>query len=184
MDLQSEPASYPRGLDPGLNLRECGPTEAECHFLMQWDNDDGWIGQRVELNAMTSDQFIDWLERKLADAGVQKVVPDHAALENAYRRAVRQKRVQEAIEEALTYIDEDEEIPIPSDLEEQIREQLDGSAKAWDHVLWDLVADDESEDEDREDSEDGESPGHRPPGAAAGPGSVHAREYAVGVTTE
>jgi hypothetical protein len=40
MDLQSEPASYPRGLDPGLNLRECGPTEAECHFLVQWDNDD------------------------------------------------------------------------------------------------------------------------------------------------
>jgi hypothetical protein len=97
---------------------------------------------------------------------------------------VRQKRVQEAVEEALTYSDEDEEIPIPSDLEEQIREQLDGSAKAWDHVLWDLVADDESEDEDREDSEDGESPGHRPPGAAAGPGSVHAREYVVGVTTE
>jgi putative ABC transport system substrate-binding protein len=27
---------------------------------VQWDNDDGWIGQRVELNAMTSDQFIDW----------------------------------------------------------------------------------------------------------------------------
>ena len=157
MDLQSEPVSYPRGVDPGLNLRECGATEEECDFLVQWDEDDGWIGQRVELNAMTSGQFLDWLEQKLAEAGVQKVVPDRAALENAYRRAVRQKRVQAAIEEALTYIDEDEEIPIPSDLEARIRDQLDGSAQAWDQVLWDLVADDETEDEDGEDSEAGES---------------------------
>jgi hypothetical protein len=157
MDLQSESVSYPRGVDPRLNLRECGATEGECNLLVQWDDDDGWIGQRVELNAMTSEQFLDWLEQKLADAGVQKVIPDQAALENAYRRAVRQKRVQEAIEEALTYIDEDEEIPIPSDLEERIQEQRDGSAQAWDHVLWNLVAEDEIEDEDRADSEDGES---------------------------
>jgi hypothetical protein len=124
--------------------------------LVQEDDHGGWIGQRVELNAMTSDQFIDWLEQKLADAGVQKVVPDRAALENAYRRAVRQKRVQAAIKEALAAIDEDEEIPIPSDLEARIWEQLDGSAQAWDHVLWDLVDGDETEDENGEDSEAGE----------------------------
>jgi hypothetical protein len=104
---------------------------------------------------MTSDQFLDWLEQKLADAGVQKGVPDQTALDNAYRRAVRQKRVQAAIKEALAALDENEEILIPSDLDAQIREQLDGSAQAWDHVLWDLVADDETEDEDGEDPEDG-----------------------------
>jgi hypothetical protein len=51
-----------------------------------------WIGERVELNAMTSDQLIAWLERKLAEIGVQKVIPDRDALANAYRRAVRQKQ--------------------------------------------------------------------------------------------
>jgi len=30
-------------------------------------------GQRVELNAMTSDQFVDFVERKLAEAGIEKV---------------------------------------------------------------------------------------------------------------
>jgi hypothetical protein len=90
---------------------------------------------------MTSDQFITWLEGKLADVGVQKVVPDQAALQNAYRRAVRQRRVQAAIEEALAYIDDDEEMPIPDDLATRINEALDGSAHPWDRVLWTLVAD-------------------------------------------
>jgi predicted nucleic acid-binding protein len=65
-------------------------------------------------------------------------------------RGARQKRVQEAIEEALTYIDEDEEILIPNDLEVRIREKLEGSAKSWDQVLWDLVADDEIEEDEEE----------------------------------
>jgi DNA topoisomerase VI subunit B len=156
MDLQSEPVSYLSGVDPRLNLRACGATPEECDFLVQEDDNGGWIGQRVELNAMTSDQFIAWLEQKLADAGVKKVVPDQAALENAYRRAVRQKRFQAAIEAARAALDGDEEIAVPSDLEARIREQLEGSAQAWDHVLWDLV-DDESEDEDSEDSDDDES---------------------------
>lgn len=157
MALQSEPVPYPSGIDPRLNLHACGATEEECEFLVQENGDDGWVGQRVELNAMTSDQFITWLEEKLADAGVEKVVPDQAALENAYRRAVRQKRVQAAIEVARAAIDEDEEIPIPSDLEAQIREQLEGSAQAWDQVLWGLVDDEETEDEDGEASEGGVS---------------------------
>jgi DNA topoisomerase VI subunit B len=141
MDLQSEPVEYRSyKMDPRLNLRHCGATE-ECNFLVRRGADGGWTGQRVELNAMTSDQFITWLEGKLADVGVQKVVPDQAALQNAYRRAVRQRRVQAAIEEALAYIDDDEEMPIPDDLATRINEALDGSAHSWDRVLWTLVAD-------------------------------------------
>jgi hypothetical protein len=150
MNLQSEPVSYTSGVDPRINLHGCGATEVECNFLVRRGADGGWTGERVELNAMTSDRFITWLEEKLTDAGVQKMVPDHATLEKAYRRAVRQKRVQGAIEEALTSIDEDEEIPIPDDLEARIREQLNGSAKSWDQVLWNLVADDDIEEDEEE----------------------------------
>jgi hypothetical protein len=74
------------------------------------------------------------------------------------RRAVRQKQVQEAIDDALACIDEDEEIPIPDDLEARIQEKLDGSAKAWDQVLWDLVTEEDLKDEDLEDSEANERP--------------------------
>jgi Protein of unknown function C-terminus (DUF2399) len=146
MNLQSEPVEYrSHKIDPRLNLRHCGAREEECNCLVRRGADGGWTGQRVELNAMASDQFIAWLEQKLADAGVQKVVPDQAALQNAYRRAVRQRRVQGAIEEAFTYLDAEEEIPIPDDLEEHIREVLAGSAHSWDRVLWKLVADRELE---------------------------------------
>jgi DNA topoisomerase VI subunit B len=141
MDLESERVDYHSRKDPRINLRRCGATEDECHFLVRQGTDGGWTGERVELNAMTSDQFIAWLERKLAEVGVQKVIPDQPALEIAYRRAVRHKRVQAAIADALAYIDEDEEIAIPSELKARIQEKLNGSARAWDAVLWDLVAD-------------------------------------------
>ena len=41
----------------------------------------------MELNAFTPDQFVVWLESKLQEHGVTKVVPDDAALELAYRRS-------------------------------------------------------------------------------------------------
>jgi hypothetical protein len=147
MNLESEAVDYSGQIDPRINLRQRGATEEECAFLVRRGADGGWTGQRVELNAMTSDQFIAWLEQKLVDAGVRKLVPDQAALANAYRRAMRQKRLEEALEEAMGYIDEDEDICIPDDLEACIRARLNGSAKSWDQVLWDLVnpADEEAE---------------------------------------
>jgi DNA topoisomerase VI subunit B len=158
MDLQSEPVSYPRGVDPRIKLRECGASDEECDFLVRRELTGGWTGKRVELNAMTTDQFIAWLERKLADAGVQKVIPDRPTLEKAYRRAVQHRRAQEAIDEALACIEEDEEIPILGDLKARIQEKLNGSAKAWDQVLWELVAGDEIEYESSADLADSEPP--------------------------
>jgi hypothetical protein len=83
---------------------------------------------------MTADQVIAWFERKPGEAGVQKVVPDQPALAKAYRRAVRQQRVQEAIDAAIASFEEedDDAIPIPPDLEARIREKLKGTAKSWD----------------------------------------------------
>ena len=89
MHLQSEPVEYPSHVDPRENLRQRGTTEEECDFLVRQRGLGGWTGQRVELNAMTSDQFIAWLEAKLMAVGVQKVVPDQETLAKAYRRAVR-----------------------------------------------------------------------------------------------
>jgi hypothetical protein len=54
-------------------------------------------------------------------------------------RVVRQRVVQETIEASLIDIDNAPDIPMPDNLEERIREKLDGSARSWDQVLWDLV---------------------------------------------
>jgi hypothetical protein len=57
MNLQSEPVTYAQSKDPADRLYEYGATDEEMEFLVQGDGSYGWTGQRVELNAMTSDQF-------------------------------------------------------------------------------------------------------------------------------
>ena len=82
-DLPSEPVHYHERF-PQDNLRENGATEAEIDFLVT-----GYRrGQRVELNAFSSERFIAWLEQKLEAHGVEKLIPDAATLAAAYRRAM------------------------------------------------------------------------------------------------
>ncbi len=90
---------------------------------------------------MDSGQFIEWLEARLTDAGVTKVVPDADVLTLAYRRAYKRAVVQEEVDRLLA--DEDEyDIPIPADLEQATREQLVNSAQAWDDVIWERACED------------------------------------------
>ena len=49
--------------------------------------------QRVELNALVSSRrFIDFIEQKLAEHGISKVIPEAAGLADAYRLFVRGQR--------------------------------------------------------------------------------------------
>jgi len=155
MGLESEPVQYDQEMDPAINLRACGATEEECAFLVQErkvDTKHGkrhvyWVGERVELNAMTSQQFLDWLERKLQEAGVEKVVPDEAVLAAAYRRQRRLATLQQILDEALAGED-DEEGPVPADLADQVRTRLTREpTDAWDDALWDIVQDHIEDDE-------------------------------------
>jgi hypothetical protein len=88
--LESETVSYGRS-DPTYNLRENGATEAEIQFLCRGRNYSGYYGARVELNAFTSDRLVHWIEAKLQQHGIQKVVPDDETLQAAYRRAMALK---------------------------------------------------------------------------------------------
>jgi hypothetical protein len=123
---------------PAINLRACGATDAECAFLVRREGSQ-WVGDRVELNAMRSDQFIAWLEGKLAEVGVTKVVPDAETLARAYRLAWRKSTLQRAIDDALAEIDESPDVPVPDDLAEQIRAKITGKAIAWDDAIWGLM---------------------------------------------
>jgi hypothetical protein len=123
---------------PAINLRTCGATDEECAFLVRRESGQ-WVGDRVELNAMRSDQLIAWLEGKLAEVGVQKVVPDADTLARAYRLARRKSKLQAAIDDALTTIDKEPDAPVPDDLAEQIRAKITGKALAWDEAIWSLM---------------------------------------------
>jgi DNA topoisomerase VI subunit B len=140
MNLESEQVDYDCKKDPRENLRGCGATEEECDFLVRRRLSEGWTGCRVELNAMTSRQFIDFVERKLTAAGVRKLTPGRDTLEKAYRRAWRIAEVNDAVSRALADDKAEGIVPaIPEDLEDDVRRRIDGGAQPWDDALWQIV---------------------------------------------
>ncbi len=146
--LQSEAVSY--SSDPTWNLRENGATAKEIAFLCEKRGWRPYRGKRVELNAFTSDQFVDWLDFKLTKHGVEKVIPNKKTLEQAYRRAAAVRRYQESLdsaeEEISTYA---EGLKLPGDLRKQLAKMLsEDPALPWDKALAQLVEDeDEAEDQ-------------------------------------
>jgi hypothetical protein len=116
LELESEPVAL------GANKRKisdtlcrCGAADDEIRFLLG--------GRRVELNAMTSDQFIAFVERKLTEAGIAKVVPSNDQLKEAYRLFSRSKQIKEAVEKVIDELDEAEVTP-PDDLDDSVRAYL------------------------------------------------------------
>jgi hypothetical protein len=117
---------------PTERLRINGATEAEIEFLV--------AGQRVELNAMTSDQFVAFVEEKLKKYGAEKVIPDEEILANAYQAFVRSQRAKRAFAAELERI-KDEPIDVPVDLAERVRGLIADSLEPWEAALWGLVDD-------------------------------------------
>jgi Topoisomerase 6 subunit A/Spo11, Toprim domain len=108
--------SFDRGSPAAIcaNLRANGATPEEAEFLLT---------QRVELNAFASDELVAFIERKLAECGIAKMVPTAERLAKAYRLFARNSRIEEIVEAALQ--DEDDTaIDVPSDLSEQVRSYL------------------------------------------------------------
>ncbi len=104
MALQGETVEYDSAADPRPGLIERGATPAEAAYLVTGKQDGRWIGKRVELNAMNSQQFIEWLEAKFQEHGVTKFVPDDPeTLADAWRRAWRIQELNRLIADiALT----------------------------------------------------------------------------------
>jgi len=153
--LESEPVCYgvsrdrdPR--DPRPNLRTNGATEDEIKFLCNdLHHGSGWHGRRVELNAFTSGDLIHWLEAKLAEYGIRKVVPDDDVLELAYRRAMEIAIVREQLSEIEEAAHERvQEAGVPKSLAAKVRKRLKASpSKSWDQVIAELAAADVPEDD-------------------------------------
>jgi hypothetical protein len=132
MKLQSEPFTFHQAKDPREKLRIYGASRAEFEFLVRSRGYREWHGQRVELNAMTSDRFIQWLEDKFAKHGVTKVVPEKATLDIAWRRACMIAKVRKAID---AFKAETDSAVVPKGVTKRLHEMLADSEMSWDEAL-------------------------------------------------
>jgi hypothetical protein len=130
----------PRSRDPRQDYGHAAPERrdtGEIEFLMS--------GRRVELNAMTSRQMVEFVERKLNEHGIKKIVPTKEKLDEAYRLFTRGKLIEKAVEEAIAVIGDDP-IEIPGDLEERVREHIEENPSCpWDEAVAAVATDKETE---------------------------------------
>ncbi len=101
------------------------------------------------MNAFASDDFVTWIEGKLEEHDVSKVIPGHDTMAAAYRRAVEQVFVQQKIDEVIDEAQElGESAEVPSDLRAKVEKHLrDDTAATWDSIVRDIAMG-ELEDED------------------------------------
>ena len=128
----SAEAVFDKGSDAAKlrNLELNGATREEAEFLLR---------RRVELNALTSDQLVAFIERKLTEHGIQKVVPSVDLLRDTYRLYAKSKRVEEIVAEAIAEID-DEGITVPANLRSRVSALLKKDPKLrWDEAVAAIV---------------------------------------------
>jgi hypothetical protein len=110
------------------NLLHNGASHDEANFIAQ--------GQRVELNMLTGPSFIAFVEQKLDEHGVTKVIPDTQTLEAAWRRANTVIKINRLVK-AHQQVDGS---AAPGDLSDRIRIQLaDDPHQSWDAALWTIA---------------------------------------------
>jgi hypothetical protein len=147
--LEREPVSYGH-TNPRWNLQNNGATKAEIEVLCSNSGAGPWVykGERVELNAMASDEFANWLEGKLMKAGVKKVLPGKEVLAAAYHRAVFLQRAEAEIERQRDSLTSDGETR-PRGLAAMARRLLRiDPTLSWDAAIWQIAeADLEGTDE-------------------------------------
>jgi hypothetical protein len=138
MELESEEFCFDKrqNRDPRDNLVGCGATDEELAFLVQGQRGGGWYGRRVELNAMTAPQFVEFVHGQLEAHGVEKVVPDEQTLAAAYQHVRQRDELMRKVQELLQQADTAAEVfTTPDDLEDQVRELISGTTDSWEDAI-------------------------------------------------
>jgi hypothetical protein len=160
--------SPPKVIDIGLNYGDIAGLPSEpCNSNISderlskaglgQDAIDFLRTQRVELNAMTSRQLIDFVEAKLKQHRIGKVIPDSETLAKTYQMFAASDRLSEAFDELREkFEDESEEsIKAPDDLAAKVKAQLEKSEDiTWHRAVRLLVDPDAPEAPEYEDDED------------------------------
>jgi hypothetical protein len=131
-------------------LAQAGLDEDAINFLR---------GNRVELNAMTSRQLVDFVEAKLKKHSIEKVIPDRGTLAQTYKLFAASDRLSKAFDEAKEkFKDESEEasIKVPDDLEAKVAVKLQEQRDITWHRAVRLIVDPDASDDDDDEDDDGE----------------------------
>lgn len=142
MSLESEYQHYPKADKAVLiaNLHENGASEEEIAFMFR-DFDRLRSIRRVELNAMTSPQFIAFVKRKLHEHGIGKIIPDQDLLAKTYASREKGRRFQEAAKRIAATMPRMEKSRAPKDLQRRVRKYLkEHPEKRWDDAVSAIVA--------------------------------------------
>ena len=154
LELMQERVTYTN--DPRTTLITHGATDDEIDFLCSGVDSDGKVtGLRVELNALVGQEFIDWLDARLVEDGIEKAVPTDAIIESAWRRAFAIRKLNAHLDEVWhEFIDAAEayDLNVPT-LVSELTLDLDvegGTSETWRTLVEELAAQaaDEPEDED------------------------------------
>jgi hypothetical protein len=104
-----------------------GASVTEINFLCH---------RRVELNAMPADVFVRFLERKLTEHGIGKVVPSDDVLEQHARNVLTRVLTNKALDAIRAKAEQDAaSIPLSSELHEQVVAAL----RRQPDIPWDLA---------------------------------------------
>jgi DNA topoisomerase VI subunit B len=141
-DLVAEPWSAKAArwkVEQRLRINNATPEEID--FIVRGGDYQKSSGQRVELNAFSSDQFIEWLEAKLEEHYVQKVIPDAETFALQYRRSLARHAVNAKIDEIARSVRSDAaQAAIPGDLADRVRDLLDeDDTMSWDDAVTQIV---------------------------------------------
>jgi hypothetical protein len=134
--LVSEEVTYGDS-NPAANLDRNGADAQEMAFLCSGRREGSYVGRRVELNAFSSGALIAWIEGKLVERGIRKVVPDEEVLLRAYRLAY----AQQLLRRRLRVVRQEVEavaagVALPEDLAAWVRGHLERhSHQPWDGAV-------------------------------------------------
>ena len=115
-------------------LRRHGATEAEIDFLRD---------ERIELNAMTSPQLVEFVEQKLVEHGVKKLVPEDEILEQQARRVIKERLTQEALSKVAEQIEQQsKDTELGKDFRARVERVLEEHPELpWDAAVAQIVGD-------------------------------------------
>jgi hypothetical protein len=144
--LAPEDQHHPNPEQTAATLCRNGATPQEAEFIAG--------GQRVELNMFTSDQLVAYVEGKLRENGVEKVIPDADTLAQAWERVYMADRINELIDHIYEHgtagLTVEEMRPVPADLADRIRGELEAHPRfSWDEALWKIAGLDLDDDSDK-----------------------------------
>jgi hypothetical protein len=120
-------------------LERHGATDEEIEFLAPEDEDEEC--RRVELNAMTSRELVDFVEEALACYSVGKVIPDGEVIRQQARHLLETKLTGELIaQHAAAIAERAAAAELPADLVTQVYKLLKAEHElSWDQALARLI---------------------------------------------